>query len=246
MCTIIVAWQWRKDAPLVLAANRDESLTRPSDPPALLREKPPLWGGRDRLAGGTWLAVDPRGRVCAVTNRHPGGRAPERDPSRGSRGDIPTLVLSASANDRAAISAMNGFQPWQFNPVNALYLSAAAAFWIGLDDKTGYRAMSLAPGIHVLTEQDPDDTASAKTTGLLHAALNAAQSANDARALVDGFRVLLQSHDQMGGGPESAACIHEERFGTVSSATVVVDRQGVVFEHAEGHPCVTPFLPVLG
>ena len=37
MCTVIVAWQCFADAPLVVAANRDELLARPSDPPLLLQ-----------------------------------------------------------------------------------------------------------------------------------------------------------------------------------------------------------------
>ena len=47
-------------------------------------------GGRDLVAGGTWLAVDDGGTVCAVTNRHPGTGKPEPpDPTRRSRGEIP-------------------------------------------------------------------------------------------------------------------------------------------------------------
>ena len=78
------------------------STSSPSDPPMLLSETPPRWGGRDRVAGGTWLAVDPAGRVGAVTNRHPGGRPPERDPARHSRGKLPleALVVSASEMSR--------------------------------------------------------------------------------------------------------------------------------------------------
>jgi uncharacterized protein with NRDE domain len=79
MCTVIVAWQVVPGVPLVVAANRDEMLDRPSDPPLPLSEDPPRWGGRDRIAGGTWLAVDPCGRVGAVTNRHP------RAAARGAR-----------------------------------------------------------------------------------------------------------------------------------------------------------------
>ena len=89
MCTVIVAWQCYPDAPLVIAANRDELLGRPSDPPLLLTSEPPRWGGRDRLAGGTWLAVDPAGRIGAVTNRHPGGVLPTLDASRRTRGTLP-------------------------------------------------------------------------------------------------------------------------------------------------------------
>ena len=98
----------------MVAANRDELLARPTDPPLLLTEQPPRWGGRDRLAGGTWLAVDPAGRVGAVTNRHPGGRPPTRDGTRRSRGDLPLEVLrgdDATARQWASWARGSALQP---------------------------------------------------------------------------------------------------------------------------------------
>jgi uncharacterized protein with NRDE domain len=244
VCTIVFAWQWCDDAALVLAANRDELVTRPSDPPRQLRDRPPLWGGRDRLAGGTWLAVDPAGRVCAVTNRHPGGHPPPRDPRRLSRGRLPTAVLAAQG-DRGAEQVLGTLRHDEYNPVNVLYVSRSGASWVGLDDAMGRRSARLRPGVHVLTEQDPDDPTSRKATRLLEEAQRLATGTRDSLTLVDRFRELLASHERNGGGPESAACIHEQRFGTVSSATVVVADDSVRFEHAEGHPCVTPYQRVL-
>ena len=244
MCTVVFAWQWWGDTPLVLVANRDELVSRASDPPLLLQPQPPLWGGRDRLAGGTWLAVDPRGRVCAVTNRHPGGRLSTRDAARRSRGELPAEVLCADG-DSGAQGVLDGLEAGSFNPVNVLYLSATSAAWVGLDDEVGRRSASLAPGVHVLTEQDPDDPSSAKTTRLLRSAREVAASAFDPDALVDGWRDLLRSHARQGDGPQSAACIHEELFGTVSSSTVVIGAGRTGYEHAEGHPCVTAYHRVM-
>lgn len=245
MCTILLAWQWSDDAPLVLVANRDELVSRASDPPQLLQQSPPLWGGRDRLAGGTWLAVDPTGRLCAVTNRHPGGQLPTRDPNRRSRGVLPTDVLNAGG-DPDALAYLSTLEPADYNPVNVIYLSGSAAAWVALDDEIGRRSGQLAPGVHVLTEQNPDDLGSDKCAQLLQRAQAVAANTQDLTELLEGFRGLLRSHDRAGAGPETAACIHEERFGTVSSASVIATPTGVVFEHAEGHPCVTQYRRVLG
>ena len=57
--------------PLLLAAVRDEFTERAWDPPARHWDGPAarLIGGRDRTAGGTWLAVDPDGpAVAAILN----------------------------------------------------------------------------------------------------------------------------------------------------------------------------------
>jgi uncharacterized protein with NRDE domain len=241
VCTVIVGFQCVADAPLIVAANRDELRARPSDPPLLLNEHPPRWGGRDRVAGGTWLAVDPGGRVGAVTNRHPGGVLPPRDSARRSRGALPLAVLTE--DDAGAGAWMSGLQASAYNPVNVLYLSPTAALWTGLDDAGGRRTLALDPGVHVITEQDPDDPADPKAMRILEQAETALAASTDAPDLVERWRQVLRSHESPGGG--SAACIHADLHGTVSSATVLVGPRGVRYEHADGPPCVTPYLRVL-
>ena len=59
MCTAIISID-RTDAwPILAAFIRDEDRARPTDPPgAWWPPQPSVLGGRDRRAGGTWLAVD--------------------------------------------------------------------------------------------------------------------------------------------------------------------------------------------
>src|SRR5262249_58398234 len=66
----------------------------------VLRPGPPrVLGGRDLMAGGTWLAVNERGLVAALTN----GPSPEgRDPTQRSRGALP-LALAAFDDATAAV-----------------------------------------------------------------------------------------------------------------------------------------------
>jgi len=241
VCTVIVGFQCMADAPLIVAANRDELRVRPSDPPMLLSEAPPRWGGRDRVAGGTWLAIDPAGRVGAVTNRHPGGRLPPRDQTRRSRGGLPLQVLTG--DDSSAVTSMSELDASDYNPVNVLYLSPTAALWTGLDDESGRRTRPLDPGVHVITEQDLDDPADPKGLRILRQAEAALAAAANATDLVERWREVLRSHESPGGG--SPACIHAEQHGTVSSATVLVTPHGVRYEHADGPPCITPYAPVL-
>jgi uncharacterized protein with NRDE domain len=242
MCTVILAWRVLPDAPLILAANRDELRARPTDPPQLLSDDPPRWGGRDRLAGGTWLAVDPLGRIGAVTNRHPGGYPPVRDGTRQSRGALPLDVLAG--DDATAQSMMQSLEPRSFNPVNVLYASSLAAWCTSVDDDIGRRTSPLSPGVHVLTEQDVDDAGDEKTQAIRRRATDAVAASSSVDHLVELWRDILRSHDADYAG--SPVCIHGELHGTVSSATVVVPATGGVrYEHAEGRPCVTPFERIL-
>ena len=76
MCLIGFAWlahpRWR----LVLASNRDEFHSRPTATAAWWPDAPRVYGGRDLEAGGSWLAMDRRGRLAAVTNYREPGVAP--------------------------------------------------------------------------------------------------------------------------------------------------------------------------
>lgn len=244
VCTIVFAWQTLPEAwqtRLVFAANRDELRARPSVPPAVLDESGQIWGGRDLLAGGTWLAVHVDGRVAAVTNRHPGGVVPRRDPTRRSRGRFAKDLLAG--DDAAARVLAQEIKASDYNPVNVLYLGRTGAWTLHVDDDRGARLVEVTPGVHVLGEGELDD-GEAKTSSILQETTAALAASRSARGLCESWRDVLRSHNRRDTGPGSAACIHEELFGTVSSATVVVSDDGIEYEHAEGPPCVTPYLAV--
>lgn len=84
MCLIAFALDAHETLAFVVAANRDEFYARESAPAAWWDEQHTVFGGRDLRAGGTWLAIDRRGRFAAVTNVR------EPDPTSGprSRGEL--------------------------------------------------------------------------------------------------------------------------------------------------------------
>jgi uncharacterized protein with NRDE domain len=61
MCTLACWVGVFPEAPLVVAANRDEQLGRPSSPPLLWPGEPRIVAPRDDLAGGSWWAVNEHG-----------------------------------------------------------------------------------------------------------------------------------------------------------------------------------------
>ncbi|MDE0061234.1 MAG: NRDE family protein [Gammaproteobacteria bacterium] len=68
MCLILLAYRVLPEAPLIVAANRDEFYDRPAQSAHFWPDAPNLLAGRDTTAGGTWLGVDRKGRFAAVTN----------------------------------------------------------------------------------------------------------------------------------------------------------------------------------
>ena len=69
MCLIAFALNTHPDWPLLIAANRDEFLDRPTAPLHrwLLDDGTEVVGGRDLRDGGTWLGLSPQGRVAIST-----------------------------------------------------------------------------------------------------------------------------------------------------------------------------------
>jgi len=84
MCIALVAYQVESRYPLIVLANRDEFLHRPTQAMHLWPGTPRLWAGKDLLAGGSWFGVSELGRFALLTNHHGAGpKAPKDAPSRG-------------------------------------------------------------------------------------------------------------------------------------------------------------------
>jgi uncharacterized protein with NRDE domain len=241
VCTILLAWSDHPGAPVLLAANRDELIARPSQSPGVLQTNPLVFGGRDLVAGGTWLAVGANGTLCAVTNRHPAeGPLVAPDPSRRSRGEIPLALLTM---DPALVPEhLTALGPGLYNPVNVLWVGNDRALVAHVDDAGPVRVVDLAPGPHVLTTRDVDDERQPKVAMLMAGLERAIGSGAD--ATMTGLRAMLASHVSASDSPADAACIHGDVYGTVSASTVVVGGGQLVYEHAPGRPCVTSFARV--
>ena len=68
MCLVVLAFRVSDDAPLVVAANRDEFHARATREAEWWPDAPGILAGRDLQAGGTWLGVHRSGRFATVTN----------------------------------------------------------------------------------------------------------------------------------------------------------------------------------
>jgi uncharacterized protein with NRDE domain len=251
VCLLIALSGVVPDIPLLIAANRDEMYERPADPITVLRAaQPRILGGRDELAGGTWLAVNEHGLVAGLTNQPTGAR----DPAKRSRGELP-LAFAAYPDAKTAVTEVCArLDPADYNPCWMLVGDRHALFSVDLSG--GHRAgvEKLPPGRYVL-ENAPLRQPSAKqqrVAGLV-AALDEAGLGEA------GLAAVLRDH-QPAAGPQpagpgrvarpaelSAACVHTERYGTRSAMIVSVGQAGEPrVSVAAGPPCVTRLLDVTG
>lgn len=105
MCLIVLAYRRHPGVPLIVAANRDEFHSRPARPAGWWADRPELLGGRDLLAGGSWLALHRHGRFAAVTNYR------DVEPKHGklrSRGELVTGFLTSRLAPLAYLETIDG------------------------------------------------------------------------------------------------------------------------------------------
>lgn len=91
MCLLAIAWRCHPRHDLVFVGNRDEFYERPTQAASWWQAgERAMFGGRDLLAGGTWLGMRRDGAFATVTNvRQPQAR---REGAR-SRGHLITSLL---------------------------------------------------------------------------------------------------------------------------------------------------------
>lgn len=150
MCLIVFAWRADPRWPLVLVANRDEFHARPAAPAACLADAPDVFGGRDLLAGGSWLLVSQRRRLAAITNVRVGLAAEAAPRSRGE------LVREFVAGDMDAAGFAATFAPraQAYGRFNLLLWDGQAMRCVGNHPR--FRDEPVTPGLHGLSNAHLD------------------------------------------------------------------------------------------
>lgn len=151
MCVIAFAYKTAALGPLFLIANRDEAYARPSAPLGLWpAPHQNVLGGRDLQAGGSWLALDTRGRFATVTNIRDG----LRKPGERSRGLLVSDFVTGDANVIAFAEQLRQ-ERQRYAPFNLLFGQVDDLYHFY--SVTGTLAR-VTPGIHTLANATLDTT----------------------------------------------------------------------------------------
>ena len=170
MCLIAFAIGASAHWPLVIAANRDEFLDRPTLPLARWKSDAgtDIISGRDIRAGGTWMGLTAGGRIAMLTNvRGPASLTGDR-----SRGELVTGWLESEADAAGFMAQIDAQAYGGFNLVLGDF-NSGAWHWLSNKPGLGLESRVLQPGIYGLSNGGLD-TPWPKTLGLkkaLHSAL---------------------------------------------------------------------------
>jgi hypothetical protein len=250
VCTLLIGIDVLGPKTAVLGANRDESPERATAGPGVLVVSPRVVGGRDLVAGGTWLAIREGRFATALMNRRP---RPD-DPVDGlrSRG---LLCLDAASTARLDRPARLDPETGEGRPDawdTALRRLGNGAYGrctlVGIDPDLGSWAVQggggdephgvpIPAGWHAITHGDLDDPVEPRTRHVL--SLLEGMKPRGVDDALELFASILRSHGEDGS---PAVCIHRDHFPTVSSTLLAL---GAVarprYLHADGPPCVTDY-----
>jgi hypothetical protein len=225
----------------MLAANRDEMRDRPwSAPGRHWRDRPDVFAGLDRLAGGSWLGINDHGLVAAILNRrHSLGPAP----GLRSRGELVLEALDhADAKDAAA--ALADLDSHAYRSFNLVVADQDGGFWIKSGGPGGPRhplSAALPDGLSMITAEDLNDMADPRIARHLPR-FRAAEPPDPGRGDWTRWQELLASRDADPEGRGAMSFRLASGFGTVSSALIAIPdarrppAMRPVFRFADGHP----------
>ncbi len=232
MCTLVVIKNLLPEAPLVLAANRDEAYARAWDGPSYDPSSPGIWRPTDRSAGGTWIGINGAHLTVAVTNRRPIKPIPHRR----SRGLLCADILAAPSVFAARLALEDALDHTPYNEFNMLVASAREAFVLH-HEANQTRAIPLPDGVHILSNfHDLDDPVWHTTRANL-----AAFAQRGWPALHAALCRILASHTPAQDG--HLTCKHGQHYGTLCSSIIrIAQDDAPTFWFASGAPCVSPFI----
>lgn len=153
MCIAVFIWLAHPLYPFFLLLNRDEYHDRPTEPVSWWGDGDIL-GGRDEVAGGTWLACTKGGKVAFITNVLESLTLPDAK----SRGDLPVRFLKSTKSPREFAEEVLK-EADQYNGFNLILTDLLSKTMIYVSNRPKGEANSIqevSSGVHVLSNAKLD------------------------------------------------------------------------------------------
>jgi uncharacterized protein with NRDE domain len=227
MCLIAFALQASSRWPLVIAANRDEFLDRPTVPLARWKTAKgyEIVSGRDLRAGGAWFGVTPDGRVAFLTNV----READAVVAPRSRGELVTRWLESPGDAEDFLTRLAA-DPMAFAGFNLVVGDFVRNHWHWVTNRpsgahqnaSAWHHEALKPGIYGLSNAALDSPwpKTAQLKSVLGQSLKAHKAGGDLQALQAGLWKALDSRERASAANLPATGIPQAREEALSSAFV--------------------------
>jgi uncharacterized protein with NRDE domain len=228
MCLLAVQYKSVPEAPILVAANREEAYDRPSLIPSIQPGKPRVLSGVDARAGGTWLGVNQNGLFVGAANR-PKLFQPQAPKSRGL---LCRDLLRANSARHAVDIAMEELTANKYDGVNFMIADYESAWAVhGGDDPN---VSELIEGLNIISSYDLNDLRDERQK--LARRLLTLQTLDSA---VKFLAVASKAFARPPAAPDRPGMVvRGKERGTVSSTLIALGKKprDAIFQYANGTP----------
>ena len=183
MCLVAFAYRYNPQLPLVLISNRDEQRSRATAPAHVWDDLSSVYGGRDLVSGGSWLAVstlDPRRLACVTNVRNPVSIREASERTLKSRG---LLISDFVRSDISSANFSSAVNLEEYGACNLLFSDGDELWYASNYSAEGMRQsvrLKLSPGVYGLSNAHLD-TPWPKTTATREALKRGLSSRDELR-----------------------------------------------------------------
>jgi Transport and Golgi organisation 2 len=233
MCLLAVQYRLVPESPILVAANREEYVDRPSLAPSIQSGKPRVLCGVDQKAGGTWLGVNQNGLFVGLCNRA------THEPLFGqrSRGLLALDMLRCTSANRAIEKFESESVNNRYEACNLIVADSLNGYVIYLDQQV--TVQPLEEGLNIIGARglnDPDDDRVQMARRLL--TLQTLDS--PVKFLAVASKVFARS--PVGAGRPSMV-VRQNDYATVSSTLIAlgVKPRDAIYQFSNGAPDVSKY-----
>ena len=228
MCLLAVQYKSVPEAPILVAANREEAYDRPTLIPSIQPGKPRVLSGVDAKAGGTWLGVNQNGLFVGAANR-PKLLQPM---SPRSRGLLCRDLLRANSARHAVDMAMEELTAGKYEGVNFIIADYESGWAVhGNDDP---EVVELIEGLNIISTHDLNDPRDERQK--LAKRLLTLQTLDSAVKFLAVASKAFARPPAAEGRP--GMVVNGKERGTVSSTLIALGKKprDAIFQYANGSP----------
>ncbi|MCA9175948.1 MAG: NRDE family protein [Planctomycetales bacterium] len=228
MCLLAIQYRLVPDAPLLVAANREEFYDRKSQPPSIQSGKPRILSGTDVQAGGTWLGMNQNGLFVGVSNRMK--MAAPLAPR--SRGVLCRELLRASTAQSAVDMALEELGTGAYDGANFVIADADSGWCVhGGDD---VNVVELEQGLNIVSNRDLNDPRDERVA-LARRLLTLQTLDSPVKFLAVASKVFARPPV---APDRPSMVIRGQMRGTVSSTLISLGKKprDAIFQYADGSP----------
>jgi len=228
MCLLAIQYRSVPEAPILVAANREEAYDRSSLVPSIQAGKPRVLSGVDARAGGTWLGVNQNGLFVGACNRtklYP-------SPSPRSRGVLCRELLRANSSRQAVDLALEELSGNKYDGVNFVIADAESGWVVHGGDEA--EVVELEDGLSIVCSGDVNDMRDERLK--LARRLLTLQTLDSA---VKFLAVASKAFARPPSGPDRPGMVlRGKERGTVSSTLIALGKKprDAIFQYANGAP----------